>query len=296
MSEDSSQNKENEPQMNSTSRSEPINSSQTENGVFPHVEIPDINTLLIGQTPKIYSARDLPPKLMITEPDLPPKVNPRFAPIRTQQPLSQTTNDLPKSARPHYKSRSLVPKPKPFNIEEAKQYSARLNNKLEMYDRAHKTKSYIYAQDYEEHYYIPLVKRIEDKMTKEKYDQFLEKKHENYKKLDEDPIPIHSGKEPGKVEEITYSKKGLKDPADKYKEKEEQENSLVRFLCKANGEPLPPEKETPKETLNYTKYNAMASTKFWLGNVGEPIKHGKKAFPGRLAGTIKTVLPTFPEY
>ena len=47
MSEDSSQNKENEPQMNSTSRSEPINSSQTENGVFPHVEIPEINTLLI---------------------------------------------------------------------------------------------------------------------------------------------------------------------------------------------------------------------------------------------------------
>ena len=274
-----------------------IKPNQTEEeGVFPHVDIPEINTLLIGQSPKVFSARDMPPKLLITEPDSQPKINPRFAPVRKPQSISQSVNDIPKTARPHYNKNPLVPKPKPFHLEESKQFTARVQDKLEMYDRAHKTKSYIYQQDYEEHYYIPLVKRIEEKMTKEKYDKFLEKKHENWNILDQDPVPIQSAREPGKVVEITYSKKGLKDPADKYKEQEEQEASLVKFLCKANGEPLPPEKEKPKETLNYAKYNAMATTKFWLGNTGEPIKHGKKAFPGRLAGTMKTVLPTFPEY
>ena len=272
-----------------------MESSTNKETVLQHVDVPEINTLLVGQIPKVFSARDVPPKLMITEPDLPPKVNPRFAPVRAM-PINNSFNlQNANTTRQNYRFRQSARIKKPFSIDQTKDYITKMNAKLSLYDASHRSKTYVYQSDYEEHYAVPLQKRIEEKITKENYEKFLKKKYDNYKELDENPVPISSDKEPGKIVEITYSTKGLKDPADKFRAKEKQERELITFLMKANGEPLPPEKPPARETLDYKKIEMLQKNRCWMGDNGEFMRSGKRSFKGKMEESVKTLIPTFPE-
>lgn len=261
--------------------------------VIKHTEIPEINTLLVGPTPKVFSARDLPPKLMITEPDLTPRVNPRFAPERgtkvavSQEFVRSTREDLLKPSPRKQQTRSYSQK-----IEADKVLVDKLNEKLEMYDRSHKVKSIIYSQDYDEHYAIPLQRRINQALEKENYEKYLEAKYKNIDELTKHPVPVNSDRESGHIELLRYSVKGLHDPGNKYREQLEKENSFEEFLAKANGEPLPEKKAKPLNTLDYKRYDQMVHTRFWLGTESTN-KYGRKAFPDRLPETMK--LETFPD-
>lgn len=267
--------------------------NENNNTIIQHSEIPEINTLLVGPTPKVFSARDLPPKLLITEPDLQPKVNPRFAPERgakvsvSQEFVRATRDDLLKVSPRKFQRNSLEDK-----IEAGKILSEKLNEKLAMYDQAHKIKSYVYSNDYEEHYAIPLQRRISQTLEKENYEKYLEAKHRNIDEITKHPIPVNSNRDPPHIELLRYSVKGLHDPGNKYREQLEKENSFTKFLAKANGVSLPEKKPPPMNTLDYKRYDQMAHTRFWLGNDGGN-RYGRKSFPRTNSDILQ--LETFPD-
>lgn len=287
--------------------------------VFVHAPVPELDLLRVGTTPEIYSSRrgsqrstnrtfddsqslsgsTTTRRIFRKDPfgvslvKLPETVssarkpNPRFS-TKTQREiiLDETIpGDIPRTSVTTSHSARLAKKSKKQQsklVSEFRQtadFTEAMEEKLQAYDNAKRLKTLVHNQDYEDHFLIPLNKRIKEKMAPENYNTYLQRKAEMIRNIDRDPVPINAT--PRKlcpVPHMNISTQGLKDPSLKYSEHQAAEKKLSRFIMAANGEKVRELKIPPPDTLNYKKLNLQTQTRFFFGNDPQANKKGRKTF------------------
>lgn len=158
-------------------------------------------------------------------------------------------------------------------------FTESMEEKLAVYDHAKKLKTIVHNQDYEDHYLIPLQRRIKEKMMPDNYNGYLTRKAEMIMNIDRDPIPINATpRRMYPIPHMNISTKGLKDPSMKYSTQQTEEKNLMKFISKANGETVREMQIPPPDTLNYKKLNLQTQTRFFFGKDPQANKKGRRAF------------------
>lgn len=272
-----------------------LSGRQVKDEIVPHHEVSELNLLLCGRHPDIYSARNAPVKPIFAPTEVSAIPNPRFSPVPSR-PIDETPpGQIPRTARPNYaNNRSLYKQSKLLSqVKEDQTFTESLSNKITAYDSAARMKTSVLAKDYEDHYYIPLQYRIKDKMTPKGYKLYQNKKQKLINYMDQHQVPIRSPRKLPAVPHITYSTEGLRDPTYKYIEHQKQEEELEKVVLEANGEKIIPKQKPPVNTLDYKMFSVQYQTRFFFGNDPQGNKTGRKVYAGTGASRVGNVLDEF---
>ena len=254
--------------------------------VVRHSDVPEINTLLVGRNPGIFRARPAPLS-----------ARPEYAPVEPPKRFHIREPDFqaPKSARPDFTSRVAAAKQAKLlaQVKGAEELTQSLETTLAAYENAHRVKAIVHERDYMNHYYRPLQMRIKEKMTGEKYREYKRRQEEMIRYMDEHPVPIQSPGRLPPVPGIKVNQRGLRDPTNKYMERQSEEERLTRFIDQANGVCSGKKKLPPIDTLDYKALEARHHTRFFFGTDVEHAKSGRRFFPGRTASKVGEQLDWF---
>jgi hypothetical protein len=224
--------------------------------VIQHRDLPELNLLLCGRRPSIYSARDAPGR-SIAPPAAPPATSrPRFAPV--------SAGAVPHAERgPRnlaHQSRLLA------QVREDADRVATAESTLRAYAIAHQIKATVHERDFDDHFSIPLQRRIAEQMEERNYRPFVRRKQRLIREMDEHPVPIRSPRRLPPLARIRVSQHGLRDPKNRYKEQQAIEERLERVVNEANGVQLHQKRMPGVKSLEYRKYSVLSQTRFFFGN------------------------------
>lgn len=268
---------------------------------FP--ELGDVSLLLCGKTPKIYSARDRPktvrePKGVYDEFER----NPRFAPIRRFQEFKSHKKIIldPEIAAKRIKEKEkLRLRQMVTDLNEEKKYGDNLINKIDIYEQCHLTKSFMKERECEELYIRPLNLRIKEQLEDGNIEKHRERYREFVKRLDSNPTPILSDKDPGDVEHIIVDVSDLRDPMIKYRYRMETEDKLISFIKNGKESVREVPKLPPLNTLDYKMCKMRQCCRFFdgPGNPYHSMKFGRKYYGDiRNSSRVPEALNSFAVY
>ncbi|OHT02269.1 hypothetical protein TRFO_30632 [Tritrichomonas foetus] len=262
--------------------------------VVVHAPVPQLDMLRVGCAPEIFSARRAPRRPLTTstvassgfEPETSRRRNPRFSTRSDRDILDETPpGEIPRTPNIAInfertnKKKKMQQSKLVSEFRQTADFTESMTEKLKAYDNAKRLKTLVHNQDYEDHYIVPLQRRIKEKMATENYHNYLQRKAEMIRNIDRDPVPIHAiPRKLAPIPHMSVSVKGLKDPNLKYIEHQNAEKELERFISKANGEKIKEKKMPPPDTLNYKKLDLQCQTRFFFGKDPQANKKGRKAF------------------
>ncbi len=259
----------------------PLHKTPEKDQVIQHAEVPELNILLCGPSPQIYSARspNARKNVNISEPR-------EFK--TTESPRIYNNDDIsmiqePQTTRSNKSARSKQIQNARFfsKLHDDQNFTQSMNNKLENYDKNMRTKAIIHHEEYENHFYKPLQRRIKNQITSAKYNQYLTQKQQLISSMDRDPIPINSPRKLPPLASIKFSTEGLKDPASKYADHQKEDKKIDLLFVKASGEEIKEKKVPSFQTLDYDHIYCQQHTRFYFGNDPENgNKSGRKVFEG----------------
>lgn len=280
----------------SSSLSSTQNSISNQDEVVQHSEVPNLNTLLCGAHPEIYSARVRTKRKL---PDLRQNLETPSSVMDLDQnnQYEVPPGEVPKTARPeaYYKNKQFQQSLFFAQLRQDEEFYNSMTKKLTAYQDASRKKKLVHEEDYESHYSKPLQLRIKAQMSPSNYNQYLSQKHKMIQSMDLNPVPIRSTSKLPPLATIKVSTQGLKDPAVQYQIRKRKEKRLNYILDEARGELKPEKKIPPLDTLDYHHITISQQTRFYYGNDPEMgNKSGRKYFEDR--GTSKigqelTILP-----
>jgi hypothetical protein len=259
-----------------------------------HRTLSELQSLLCGRAPEIYSARDRPRRapVFVMPPAEPQSArNPRFSRVSPDWVPGQ----VPHFRRPDTTATALTKQARLISeVRQAEEYTQSMSNTLQAYRNSHQIKAIVHEKDFEDHFYVPLQRRIRNKMVGDNYKQYLVKKDRLIRNMDAHPVPIRSHRQLPPVPRIEVQETGLHDPKNRYVEHQAIEERLDRVINRANGV-VGPEKRTPgTKTLDYKLFSVLGQTKFFFGNdTQQPIHAGVKCFPGSGASRVGKMMDLF---
>ena len=188
----------------------PLNKTPEENQVVQHAEVPELNILLCGPNPEIFSARPQNPRRIANfyKPDESQTFqNPRFSNVDecSLNQAPQTTRLDPTTTNKKLQNARFFSK-----LREDEKFTNSMDDKLNDYQKTRRAKSLIHENDYENNYYRPLQHRIKNQITSEKYNQYLTQKQQLISSMDRNPVPINSRRKLPPIASIKFSTEGLK--------------------------------------------------------------------------------------
>jgi hypothetical protein len=258
--------------------------------VIHHRNLLELNVLLCGPAPEIYSARDRARHPIVTPPEPQSARSPRFA-----GPPEWAPGRVPYLDRPDASARTLTKQSRLISeVRQAEEYTQSLSDKLDVYGRANQIKGVVHERDFEDHFCVPLQRRIKNQMVGRNYQNFLAQKEMLIHKMDARPVPIRSPRPPHAVPRIEVSDRGLHDPKNRFIEHQAIEERLDRVINRANGIFIPEKKPLTTKTLDYKRFAVLAQTKFFFGNDPDrPFHAGVKCFPGTATSRVPRVMDWF---
>ncbi|KAK8889479.1 hypothetical protein M9Y10_034226 [Tritrichomonas musculus] len=274
----------------------PLNKTSEKDQVIQHAEVPELNILLCGPNPEIYSARpsNQKKKFYISEPSESQTLqNPRFSTF-DEASLNQT----PQTTRSdHSTTNKQIQNARFFSkLREDEQFTQSMNSKLTDYQKTRRAKSLIQHEQYENHYYKPLQRRIKNQITSKNYNKYLTRKQQLINSMDRDPVPINSPRKLPPIATIKFSTEGLRDPKSKYIDRQKEEKKIVQLFQQANGEETREKKVPPHQTLDYDHIYVQQHTRFYFGNDPENgNKSGRKVFEGTGRSMVGNEINSFPQ-
>lgn len=257
----------------------PLNKTPEENQVVQHAEVPELNILLCGPNPEIFSARPQNPRRIANfyKPDESQTFqNSRFSNVDecSLNQAPQTTRLDPTTTNKKLQNARFFSK-----LREDEKFTNSMDDKLNDYQKTRRAKSLIHENDYENNYYRPLQHRIKNQITSEKYNQYLTQKQQLISSMDRNPVPINSRRKLPPIASIKFSTEGLKDPTSRYTDHQKKEKRVERIFQEANGEEIREKKVSPYQTLDYDRIYTQQQTRFYFGNDPElSNKSGRKVF------------------
>ncbi|OHS98149.1 hypothetical protein TRFO_08991 [Tritrichomonas foetus] len=273
--------------------------------VVQHVDVPELNLLLCGCHPDIYSARPHQRSLFIpgntqsstaldeSHGSQTARANPHFALYSTTLKDETPPGEIPKTERSenYYKKKQYQTSQFFSRLRQDEEFTKQMSDKLDAYRDCARVKKLVQSQDYEQHYYAPLQYRIKEQFSLKNYKNYLNEKERLIKSMDENPVPIRSPRKLPPIATIRISTNGLRDTTTKYIEHQREEEKLTRFIKKANGETFCEQKVPPINTLDYHMFEVQKETRFAFGNDPEHgNKSGRRVFEGtgtsRVGGEI----------
>lgn len=255
--------------------SQPSSNTPETDQVVQHADVPELNILLCGPNPEIYSARPQKKKRTYTFYDPNEEQDHRFS------NTDEASFDQPQTTRPdHSTTNKQIQNARFFSkLREDQKFTSNMDDKLSTYQKNRRTKSLILENDYENHYYRPLQQRIKSQITSENYNQYLSQKQQLIDSMDRNPIPINSPRKLPPIATIKFSTEGLKDPTTNYTKRRKEEEKIDRLFQNANNEERREQKVTPYQTLDYDHIYTQQKTRFYFGNDPELAnKSGRKVF------------------
>lgn len=252
--------------------------------VVRHSDVPEINMLLVGRNPDIFKARPNPQSARPAYAPVEP--SPRFA-------IHEPEFESPKTARPDFNRNSLRQAKLLSQVKSDEEFTKSLETTLAAYENAHRVKAIVHERDYMSHYYRPLQMRIKEQMVGRNYRNYKQRQSEIIRKMDEHPIAIQSPEKPIQPPGIRVNQRGLRDPTNKFAERQQEEERLTRFINEANGITSGRRKLPPLATLDYKALEARHHTRFFFGTDESQVKSGRRFFPGRGVSKVGEVLDYF---
>lgn len=256
--------------------------------VVQHQEVPELNMLLVGRHPDIYSGA-MTARQPVREPmqSSIAKFNPRF---RSDIP-NFTPGDIPRTrsdgVRKSLTKQSLLLS----QFRKDEEFTETMSRKLNAYSDAHKVKTIVHEADYMDHFYRPLQYRIKEKMTGRNYEEYKKRKEIMIRNMDLHPVPIRSPRRLPPVPGIKVTEAGLRDPTNKYVEHSVDEVRLSKFINEANGIKTAEKKLPPINTLDYRMYRVHYQTRFFFGkDEVHGNKTGRKVYPGSEKSRVGQIL------
>lgn len=246
--------------------------------VIQHQELPELNMLLIGRHPDIYSGA-MTARQPVREPlqGSVPRMNPRFK----RDAPDFTPGDIPRTARGDGTRKSLTKQSALLSqFRRDEEFADTMTQKLSAYSDAHKVKTIVHEADYMDHFYRPLQYRIKEKMMGQNYENYKKQKELMIRHMDLHPVPIRSPRKLPPVPGIKVSEVGLRDPTNKYVEHAVDEVRLSKFINEANGIKVEEKKLPPINTLDYRMYKVHYQTRFFFGkDEVNGNKTGRRVYP-----------------
>jgi hypothetical protein len=165
---------------------------------------------------------------------------------------------------------------------------------LSAYATAHQIKATVHERDFNDHFSIPLQRRIAEQMQDRNYRPFVRRKQRLIRQMDEHPVPIRSPRRLPPIARMQVSQEGLRDPKNRYREQQAVEERLERVVNEANGVAVQ-ERMTPGvKSLDYRQYSVLYQTRFFFGNDPERgNRSGRKVFQGTGKSTVAGALDSF---
>jgi hypothetical protein len=182
------------------------------------------------------------------------------------------------------------------SVREAEEFTQSLSDKLQAYRTAHQVKAVVHERDFEDHFAVPLQNRLRAKMTRTNYNKYLIKKEQLIRNLDAHPVPIRSPRALPPVPRIEVSARGLRDPKNRFVERQAIEERLDDVINYANGVTVAEKKTPGVKTLDYKLFSVLYQTRFFFGNDPEKgNRAGVKVFAGSGSSRVGNVMDLFSE-
>jgi hypothetical protein len=249
--------------------------------VVQHGELPELNLLLCGRHPAIFSSREAPPR---------PPAAP--APARAARagsvPAGFVPGSVPRADRGPRDASLLWQHSRLLSqVRGVQQFSAAVGGTLQVYANAHRVKRRIREREFEDRYYVPLQMRIRERMVGPRYAAFLGEKARLARSMDARPVPIHSPRRLPPIAQIRVPEAGLRDPKNRYLEQAAKEERLSRVVNEANGIAVPPRRPPTARPPAAPAYALSHQTRFFFGADPElGNRAGQRVFPGTARSTV----------
>jgi len=176
-------------------------------------------------------------------------------------------------------------------IKDDQNLTNRLKNRINLYDDVHKMKSVFIGMEFQDNYITPFSNRLKENFTGENYTKFLSEKRSAIEKADTDPVPIRSNRPLTSIPVIRVSKKGLKDPNNKYREKMMKEKRLTDIVNSVKG--IQPEIKKQEQILNHEQIDINQHTRFFYGTDENANKYGRRAYDEIMRSSIMERISMF---
>lgn len=263
----------------------------SEDEIVCKVEIPPLNLCLDSKPPSIFSGQSFqhsphPPIFEQTESKT--ITTHRHAPRSLYQKSEPTVppGQIPYTGRPSRDSihKKLKESQLLAQIKRENDFLSHLKDKLSLYKMNHEGKIYQFSQDYEEHYYRPIQQRIKNQMNNEQVQARRNERERLIQSMDKNPISIRSNQPLPELPAVRVDISDLQDPHLRYLFHQKQEESLSRYVLKANGQYTQKPKRPGRKTYNANDYKLLQEVRFFDGkNPENPIGPlvGKKFFDAK---------------
>jgi hypothetical protein len=138
--------------------------------------------------------------------------------------------------------------------------------------------------------------RIRDRMVDQPYADYVRTKERLIREMDARPVPIRSPRRLPPIAQIAVSEMGLRDPKNRYREQQLQEDRVSRVVNAANGIEMPERPAPTAKSVDYEGLAVLHQTRFFFGKDPElGNRKGQKVFEGSRKSKVGEELSAFAD-